>query len=92
MGKAAGLWRAIWAGSPDDWAAWQAYLRCALAACGQAAATTGVGGAGRDGGAAAGGDRAAACPAAQVCTFVLAGSCCALAEVKSWNMQRVDLS
>ena len=73
MGKAAELWRAIWASSPDDWAAWQAYLRCALAACGQSAATNGVNG--RDRGGAAGSD-SAECPAAQVRIQVLAAQYC----------------
>ena len=70
MGKAAGLWRAIWASSPDDWAAWQAYLRCAVAACGQSAAANGLDG--RDGGAAAGRDNAAERSSAQVCIYMLA--------------------
>ena len=78
MGKAAGLWRAIWASSPDDWAAWQACLRCALAACKPSAAANGLNG--REGGAAAGRD-SAECPAAQVRIHMLAAHCCC----NEWN-------
>ena len=73
MGMAAPLWRTIWASSPDDWAAWQAYLRCALAACRQSAATDGLDE--REGGAAVGRGDAGTCSAAQARTLAYAIFC-----------------